>query len=29
MSSQSVNNVYSCSSGPPLEDDSSDTYLKL
>ncbi|KAG4162478.1 hypothetical protein ERO13_D01G117300v2 [Gossypium hirsutum] len=29
MSSQSVNNVYSCSSGPPLEDDSSDTSLKL
>ncbi|EOY15444.1 K-box region and MADS-box transcription factor family protein [Theobroma cacao] len=29
MSSESVTNVYSCSSGPPLEDDSSDTSLKL
>ncbi|KAH1121843.1 hypothetical protein J1N35_005003 [Gossypium stocksii] len=29
MSSQSVNNVYSCSSGLPLEDDGSDTSLKL
>ncbi|XP_017640699.1 MADS-box protein AGL24-like isoform X2 [Gossypium arboreum] len=29
MSSQSVNDVYSCSSGPSLEDDSSDTSLKL
>ncbi|XP_016706246.1 MADS-box protein AGL24-like isoform X2 [Gossypium hirsutum] len=29
MSSQSVDDVYSCSSGPSLEDDSSDTSLKL
>ncbi|KAJ4701453.1 MADS-box protein like [Melia azedarach] len=29
MSSESVTNVCSCSSGPPLEDDSSDTSLKL
>lgn len=29
MSSESVNNVCSCSSGPPPEDDSSDTSLKL
>ncbi|XWS23982.1 hypothetical protein CRYUN_Cryun28dG0062200 [Craigia yunnanensis] len=29
MSSESVTNVYSCSSGPSLEDDSSDTSLKL
>ncbi|XWS25376.1 hypothetical protein CRYUN_Cryun27aG0063600 [Craigia yunnanensis] len=28
-SSESVTNVCSCSSGPPLEDDSSDTSLKL
>ncbi|XWS25374.1 hypothetical protein CRYUN_Cryun27aG0063400 [Craigia yunnanensis] len=29
MSSESVTNVCSCCSGPPLEDDSSDTSLKL
>ncbi|XVF64886.1 hypothetical protein PTKIN_Ptkin09bG0202900 [Pterospermum kingtungense] len=29
MSSESATHVYSCSSGPPLEDDSSDTSLKL
>ncbi|XWS25375.1 hypothetical protein CRYUN_Cryun27aG0063500 [Craigia yunnanensis] len=29
MSSESVTNVCSCSSGPPLEDDSSDISLKL
>ncbi|KAJ9674002.1 hypothetical protein PVL29_023514 [Vitis rotundifolia] len=29
QSSESITNVYSCSSGPPQEDDSSDTSLKL
>ncbi|XP_022732016.1 MADS-box protein SVP-like isoform X1 [Durio zibethinus] len=29
MSSESVTNVCSCSNGPPLDDDSSDTSLKL
>ncbi|XP_021284389.1 MADS-box protein SVP [Herrania umbratica] len=29
VSSESVTNVYSCNSGPTLEDDSSDTSLKL
>ncbi|CAK7347256.1 unnamed protein product [Dovyalis caffra] len=29
MSSESTTNVCSCSSGPPIEDDSSDTSLKL
>lgn len=29
MSSESATNVCSCSSGPPIEDDSSDTSLKL
>lgn len=29
MSSESATNVYSCNSGPPVEDDSSDTSLKL
>jgi hypothetical protein len=29
MSSESTTNVCSCSSGPPVEDDSSDTSLKL
>ncbi|KAJ4832832.1 hypothetical protein Tsubulata_001907 [Turnera subulata] len=29
MSSESATNAYSCSSGPPFEDDSSDTSLKL
>ncbi|XP_054795060.1 MADS-box protein SVP-like isoform X2 [Prosopis cineraria] len=29
ISSDSMTNVYSCSSGPPLDDDSSDTSLKL
>ncbi|XP_012067997.1 MADS-box protein AGL24 [Jatropha curcas] len=29
LSSESVTNVCSCTSGPPLEDDSSDTSLKL
>ncbi|XP_002514037.2 MADS-box protein SVP isoform X2 [Ricinus communis] len=29
LSSESVTNVCSCSSGPPLDDDSSDTSLKL
>lgn len=27
--SESATNVYSCNSGPPLEDDCSDTSLKL
>ena len=29
VSSESMTNVCSCNSGPPLEDDSSDTSLKL
>lgn len=29
VSSDSMTNVYSCNSGPPLDDDSSDTSLKL
>lgn len=29
LSSESATNVYSCNSGPPVEDDCSDTSLKL
>lgn len=29
LSSESMTNVCSCNSGPPLDDDSSDTSLKL